>query len=175
MTEEDQYFADLDHEQHVHDVNNEITLYRQTGDARFFWRAFLLLHESGKDVPKDFMDKLAKFANKLLHAKTPNEIAFALELVGDEKKHIGPKHSQAYYRRWRLASEVQIVQRQYRIKLSEAIAAVARNNCLSIAKVKGDYHKIFSAPQTKALEKAKEKQVGSLAEAISLWRPVTES
>lgn len=127
MKDDEEDFGEaLERESHVHEVNNEITLYHNTGDARFFWRAFLLIHESGEPMPQNFLDKLAQWGNRVIQAKTPQEIATAIEMTGDDKKHIGPKHSEAYRRRWRLASEVQIVKRLYKIKLIKAIETVAK-------------------------------------------------
>ena len=165
--EENAFFQQIEREQNIHDVNNEITLYQQTGDARFFWRAFLIIHESGDPIPKDFIDKLAKFAEKLLQTKSPQELATALELTGDEKRHIGPKHSEAYRKRWRLASEVRTVKELYKIPLLKAIEAVARNNNLSAFKVRKDYHSVFTAGIRKA---NKDAAATSLSSAVNGWR-----
>lgn len=165
--DEKAFFQQIEREQTVHDVNNEITLYQQTGDARFFWRAFLIIHESGDPIPKDFINKLAKFGEKLLQTKTPQELATALELTGDTKKHVGPKHSLAYEKRWRLASEVRTVKELYKISLQKAIEAVARNNNLSAFKVRKDYHSVFTAGVHKA---NKDAAATSLSSAVNAWR-----
>ena len=165
-TEFDRLLEQIKHEEHVHEVNNEITLFHNTGDARFFWRAFLLIREEGKPIPDDFLDKIAQWGGKLLTARTPTEIAAALELTGDDKRHVGPKQSEAYRRRWMIASEVKNMQRFYRVKLSKAIEIVARNRGLSVPKVKRDYHEVFTAP----LKQTKPKKSGTLDEAMRAWR-----
>jgi hypothetical protein len=165
--DEKKYIQDLEREQHIHDVNNEITLYQQTGDARFFWRAFLTIHEFGDPIPKNFIDKLAQFGTKILQAKTPQELSAGLELTGDEKRHIGPIQSAAYQRRWRLASEVKTVKELYKIPLSKAIATVAKNNNLGVSKVRNDYHKVFTARTKTVTQKT---PVVSLTDAMKAWQ-----
>lgn len=164
------FFDAIEREQLVHDVNNEITLYQNTGDARFFWRAFLTLREAGEPIPEDFLSKLAQWGSKLIRAQTPTEIASALELGGDEKRHIGPAHSAAYYKRWRLASEVQTMMKMRpTLKLAEAIRIVAKNSGMTTSKVKADYHKVFTAPVSKA-GKSRANKGHSLNQAMNAWR-----
>ena len=165
-TEFDRLLEQIEHGEHVRRVNNEITLYHNTGDARFFWRAFLLIRKEGKPIPDDFLDKIAQWGGKLLTAQTPAQVATAMELTGDERRHVGPKQSEAYRRRWRLASEVKNVQRQFDVSLQKAIEAVALNNRLSVPKVKRDYHEVFTAP----LKQTRPKKNGTLDEAMRAWR-----
>lgn len=169
--DEMEFLAQLAEAEHVCEVNNEITLYHNTGDARFFWRAFLLIREAKKPIPEDVLSKIAEYANGLISAKTPREIAAALELAGDGKSHSGPKHSQAYVRRWRLASEVQTVMRlRPSLSLKTAIEIVARNRGLTVAKVKAAYHRVFTEPLGRAAKGKQKNQTQSLANIMETWR-----
>jgi hypothetical protein len=169
--DEVRFLAQLAEQEHVREVNNKITLYHNTGDARYFWRAFLLLREAKKPIPEDVLSKIAKYAEGLISAKTPREIAAALELAGDEKSHTGPKHSQAYAKRWRLASEVQLVKRlRPSLPLKSAIQIVARNRGLTVAKVKADYHRVFTEPLGRAAKGKQKTQIQSLANVMKEWR-----
>ncbi len=165
-TEFDRLNVQIKHMEFVRTVNNELALFQNTGDARFFWRAFLRIREAGQPIPDDFLDKLAQWGAKLLTARTPHEIAAALELTGDDKRYVGPKKSDAYRRRWMIASEVKNVQSLYRLKLTKAIETVARNRGLSVPKVKRDYHEVFTAP----LKQTKPKKSGTLDAAMRAWR-----
>jgi hypothetical protein len=158
------FLAQLKREQLANDVQNECTLYRNTGDGRFLWRAFLRLHGAKEPIPQAILDRLAHWGGRLLGAQDPKEIAAALELSGDEKKHIGPKQSESYRKRWRLASEVCIVRDLYKISLTKAIAAVARNSGLSVATVKGAYDDVFRAPLRER------KSPTDLTSALNNWR-----
>jgi hypothetical protein len=127
---------------HVRQVNEEIQLYANTGDARFLWRAFLLMRKAGDTIPEDFMAKFEQWGRKVVAADGLREIAAALELSGGNKRHIGPKHGASYRTRWKLAGEVAHVQRLYSITLKAAKEAVARNSGLSYATVHREYHKV---------------------------------
>lgn len=149
---EDDISAALDRWQRaekIQQVNNEVALFENTGDGRFFWRAIVRIVESGETLPTSYTKKLAEIGGNLLTAITPNEIAAALEFAGDKGAHIGPKQSRAYVKRWRLASEVRQVKDFYSIPLARAIEAVARNNKLTVSKVKKDYHSIFTKQRPK--------------------------
>lgn len=148
-------------------VNNELTLYLSTGDARFFWRAFLLLHKDGRPIPQNFMDKFAQIGERILQTTDVTALPAALELAGSAKDHIGPKQSAAYRARRRLASEVAMVRSGYKISLSEAIRIVARNKKMSVAKVKKAYHDIFTAPLS---TDNKSTEGDSLTQLAALWR-----
>ncbi len=148
-------------------VNNELTLYLSTGDARFFWRAFLLLHKDGRPIPQNFMDKFAQMGERILQTTDVTALPAALELAGSAKDHIGPKQSAAYRARRILASEVAMVRDGYKISLSEAIRIVARNNKMSVAKVKKAYHDIFTAPLS---ADSKSTEDDSLTQLATLWR-----
>lgn len=120
-------------------VNREFELYLDSGDGRFLWRAFLLLHEAGQPIPQNLLDKLAQWGGRLLTAKDPREIAAALELSG-------AKHSAAYRKRWRLAMEVNQVKELFNLAtLKEAIEVVARNRKLKFSVVENNYHSVFTA------------------------------
>lgn len=164
--DEKKFIAELERQDHVHAVNNEISLYQNTGDARFFWQAFLMIHEKGDPIPQDFLDKLAQWGRGAIQAQTPKEVAVALELSGNGKNHLGPKQSATYEKRWRLASEVKTVKNLYRISLIEAIRTVARNNSLPIHKVKSVYHEVFTAPLN---ESEKNTDGKSLASVMAGW------
>ena len=165
-SESEKFIEHIERQQTVYSVNDELALYRNTGDARFFWRAFLLIRQAGQPIPDDFLNKISQWGGKLLAAQTPTEIAMALELSGNDKRHLGPKQSAAYRRRWELASEVHSVRDLYRLRLSKAIEIVARNRGLSVAKVKHDYHAVSTAP----LKQTKPEKGGTLDEAMRAWR-----
>lgn len=149
------------------DIQNELALYRGTGDARYVWRAIAQFQEAERPLPTEFMAKLADWAGRVQQLSDPKKIAAALELSGSEKQHVGPKHSRAYERRWRLASEVQTVRRlRPKLTLAESIAIVARNRGLNHAKVKKDYHAIFTAP----LRKPRALNGEDLSKVIDRWR-----
>ena len=127
-------------------VNNELTLYRNTGDARFVWRAVMRYHEANITMPAVLVAKLAEWGGRVQTVSSPDAIVLALELKGSAKDKIGPSHSAAYRRRWRLASEVQLLHRLAPDKtLDQAIENVARNRRKSIAQVKRAYHDVFTA------------------------------
>lgn len=147
--EPDDPISVLQRMQHVREVNEEIQLYRNTGDARFLWRAFLLMRRAGDPIPEDLMLKFEEWGRKLIAADSPRKIASALELAGGPKRHIGPKHGAAYRMRFRLAAEVANVQKLYRITLTEAIAAVAHNNGVTAAVVKKAYHQVVPAKKSR--------------------------
>lgn len=165
--DEKQFFDEWERADLVHEVNNEITLYQATGDGRFFWRAFLTLYEAGEPLPSNFLAKFAQLGNSLLSATTPQEISAALEFsANDGRRHVGPKHSRAYEKRWRLASEVKTVLRlRPELSLVAAKRIVARNRGLSLAEVSKTYHDVFTAPlrKSRAIEaKKNERQIDSV-------------
>lgn len=161
------FHEELIREELVHLVNNEITLYRQTGDARFFWKAIMLLHEHREPVPEQYMAQIVKWAGKVQSISEPREIAAALELSGDAKRKVGPKHSAAYEKTWRLASEVKNVKNlRAGTSLAKAIGIVARNKGLPLPVVKAAYHEVFTAPVTKQSRKAPRQ---NLADAMRGW------
>lgn len=162
--------AELERADRIRAVNNEIALFQNTGDARFFWRAYLRLRAAGESVPDDFMAQIDTYASKLLKAQTPLDIAAALDLSGNEKKHTGPKHAAAYARRWRIASEVKIVQDMFPgMTTDKAIKAVARNRGLSHAKVKKDYYQVFPAAKSRR-KSVNPSAPPELAAAMRHWR-----
>lgn len=128
-------------------VSNEVALYRNTGDARFLWRAVMLHNDAARPLPVELVAKLAEWGSKVQTLAAPDAIAQALELRGSKKDKIGPRHAITYRRRWRLASEVDLVHRLRPDKsLTEAMKTVARNRGKSFAVVKKAYHDIFTAP-----------------------------
>lgn len=131
--------------EHVQEVNNEIRLYKNTGDARFLWRAFLLMRKAGDSIPESLMLKFEEWGRKLIAEDNPRKIASALELAGGQKRHIGLKQGATYRARWMLAGEVANVKSFYNITLTEAIDVVARNNKVSVAMVKKIYHQVVSS------------------------------
>jgi hypothetical protein len=144
-SEPDDFFSDMEGRQINNDVNDALALYKQTRDGRYFWRAFLLLHESGRPIPQNFLDKLAQIGQSLLKAESTANIATALEFSGDERKYVGSNKSMAYERRWRVTSEVEQVKELYKLSVKEALSVVARSQRLAVSKVKADYHKIITA------------------------------
>ena len=169
--EEREFHEQLIREELMHVVNNEIALYQQTGDARFFWKAIIELHEHREPIPESYMAQIVRWANSILRLSEPREIATALELTGDGKRKVGPSHSDAFEKRWRLASEVQIVKRlRPSLSLDAALKIVARNRSETFAKVKGAYHSVFTAPVAKQSKKAKQAAKTDLSDAIRAWR-----
>lgn len=168
MSDDEQTFlAELGEQEFNCDIQNELALYRGTRDARYVWRAIALFHEAGRPLPPEFMAKLADWAGRVQQLSDPKKIAAALELTGSEKRHVGPSHSRAHERRWRLASEVQTVRRlRPKLTLAEAIAIVARNRGMSEAKIKKDYHAVFTAPRGKAKASAAQ----DLSQVMTRWR-----
>lgn len=166
ITETQRLMRQVSHINLMQDVNEEIVLFNNTRDGRFLWRAFVLLHKAGEPMPPTMLDVMAEWGRKLQDAASPVEIARALDLYGTQKKHIGPAHGAAYRKRWMVASEVRLIQEQYRVPLKEAISVVARNGGLSVPKVKKDYHAVFTAP-------LKKKNTGGqniLAKTLKTWR-----
>lgn len=145
-------------------IQNNLALYENTGDARYVWRAIFLFHEAKKPLPPALMAKLVDWGGRVQSISDPKEIAAALELTGDNRRHVGPRHSQAYQRRWRIASEVKIVRSlRASLTLAQAIQIVARNRGLTVAKVKKDYYGTFPAPRRR--DKAQD-----LSQAMQAWR-----
>lgn len=127
-------------------VNNELTLYQNTGDARFIWRAVIRHHEANVAMPAVLVAKLAEWGGRVQTVSSPHAIVLALELKGTAKDKIGPSHSAAYRRRWRLASEVQLLHRLAPDKtLDQAIKNVARDRGKSVGQVKKAYYDVFTA------------------------------
>lgn len=131
-------------------VQNEITLYANTGDGRYVWRLIALYHEARRALPWEVVAKLAAWGDKIQGLTTPAAIAEALELKGSSKHKRGPSNAAAYRKRWRLASEVDLVRRLFPgIKtLKAAFKVVAANRGLSVPVVKRAYHDVFTATQT---------------------------
>ena len=136
-------------QQLISHVNNEIHLYHATGDARFFWRAYRRLHKAGEPIPQDFLNKIAEFASSILSNDDLSALPKALELAGSDKSHIGPKQSALYRRRWKIASEVEMVKDLYKISTTQAIKAVAENRELSFGNVKKIHWQVFKEPLVK--------------------------
>lgn len=152
------------------DVDNDLALYLNTGDARFVWRAIARHHGAGKPLPPALMSKLAQWAGRVLALSGADQIAHALELVGTGKDKIGPSHSSAYRRKWKLASEVQIVRRlRPDLSLKDAFEVVARNTGKSVPVVKRAYHDTMTAPTGRAKRAAK-KRAPQLQYVLSAWR-----
>ena len=164
---QDSLLGDLKEHVFAWKVNNEVELYLSTGDARFFWRAFLLLHQAGRPIPQNFMDKFAQMAERILQTADVADLPAALELAGSAKSHIGPKQSAAYRRRRSLAAEVAMVRDLYKISLTKAIRIVARNRKMSEAKIKKAYHDIYTAPLSTS---NKSNEADSLTQLAALWR-----
>lgn len=169
LGEEDAFIKAMRHGELVRDVNNKIALFQNTGDPRFFWKAFVLLREAGEDIPESFMHQITVWGKALIPAATPHQVATAVQMIGTEKRHIGPKHSAAYEHRWRIASEVERVKKLYKVNLATSIDVVARDRNLTVAKVKKAYHDTFTGPAKKA--KATEKEADrSLDATLNAWR-----
>lgn len=151
-SEPDDFFSDMEGRQINTDVNDALALYEQTRDGRYFWRAFMILHESGRPIPQNFLDKLAQIGQSLLKAESDANIATALEFSGDKRKYVGSPTSMAYERRWRVASEVHQVKELYSLSLNQSFSVVADRLRLTVSKVKTDYHKVIKAPARKALK-----------------------
>lgn len=164
--DEKAFLADLEECQFNTEVQNELTLYRNTGDARFFWKAIMLFAEAGKPLPVEFTSKLAAWGALIQHLSTPDDITATLELTGEKKQPVGPKHSEAYRLRWRLASEVQMAQRARGGSLVSAFGVVARNRGLSVSVVKKAYHSIFTSP----IKSNRPTGTMQLSEALKAWR-----
>lgn len=135
-------------------INNEISQFNNTNDARFFWRAFLLIQEAGEEIPKEFMEQINSYARVMLNAKCPTNLASELELFGDNKKHLGIEHSHKYTRRWKIASEVETLIRvsslnkfktsgSAKITAKQAISAVAKERGMTPANVHKIYYDTF--------------------------------
>jgi hypothetical protein len=131
------------------DVNDALALYGQTRDGRYFWRAFIILHESGRPIPQNFLDKFAQIGQRLLEAENTANIATALEFSGNKGKCVGSPRSMAYERRWRIASEVHQVKELYSLSLNKSFSVVADRLQLTVSKVKTDYHKVIKASARK--------------------------
>jgi hypothetical protein len=153
MTSEiDEFLSDVEDRQINYDVNDALALYKQTRDGRYFWRAFMILHEFGRPIPQNFLDKLAQIGQSLLKAESAANIASALEFSGNKKKYVGSPTSMAYERRWRIASEVHQVKELYSLSLIKSFSVVASHQRLTVAKVKADYYKVIKAPARKAIK-----------------------
>lgn len=131
-------------------INNEISKFNNTRDARFFWRAFLLIQEAGEEIPKEFMEQINSYARVMLNAKCSKDLALDLELFGDKKNHLGLEHSLKYTRRWKIASEVETlikVSNLNRLKTSGSTKITAKQAISSVAKKRGmtsaHVHKIY--------------------------------
>ena len=155
-------------------LNTECALYINTGDARFFWRAFLHLYDAGEPIPQDFLDKFAEWGQKVLAADSPREIALALELAGTDKKHAGRAQGETYRRNWRIGSEVEQVRKLFGVSLEEAIRIVGRNRKLHISVVKTAHDKAFRAPVRKQRKARQGEDSISLQEAVGTWRRRSE-
>lgn len=155
------------------DVGAELALYTNTGDARFIWRAVARCHAADAPLPPVIVDKLAQWAALVQPLAEPAALVAALELSGSAKSKIGPKHSAAYRRRWRLAGEVSTVMRMIpdrkpnKGKLRKALAIVAHRRGLSVSVVKAAYHQTVTADDRGAdkLDRAAELQA-----ALRAWR-----
>lgn len=159
--------AELERADLIRAINSEIALFQSTGDARFFWRAYLRLRAAGEPIPPDFLQRIDGFARALLSARTPQEIARALDLSGSTKKR-GPKHAVAHARRWRIAGEVAALQSTFPgLSASRAIDAVAQSRGLSSALVRKMFYQALAKPRHKAAEGP---PADELAAVLRLWR-----
>lgn len=147
-------------------VNNDLARYQATGDARFVWKAIGRYAQADKPLPMDYLRKLAEWGGKIQQLARPAEITAALELSGDEKNKVGPAHSAAYTKRWRLASEVQRVHLMRPGPLIAAIRIVAQNSGESVSVVKRSYHAVFTAP----VKQPRRPAPTDLTSIISGWR-----
>jgi hypothetical protein len=160
-------FMDAEFDRHI---RNELSLYQATGDARFVWRAIGRFDMAGRPLPAEFVRKLSVWGAKVQNLSDPKSIAAALELSGTGKSKVGPKHSAAFKKRWRLGSEVLTLMKLHpSLALGAAIKAVARNNALSVAKVKSAYHAVFTAPATEAQRQRAETAGSELHGVLSQW------
>ena len=160
----DSILARLAEDEFIRTVNNDVARYHATGDARFVWKVIARYAQANKPLPMDYVHKLAEWGGKLQQISKPADIATALELSGDEKNKVGPKHSAAYTKRWRLASEVQQVhQRPFGppISIAEAIRIVARNRALPVSVVHGAFYSL-----QKARERPRKKTRGATASGL---------
>jgi hypothetical protein len=160
------FIADLEEREFNCEIQNELVLYRSTGDARFVWKAIMLFAEAGKTLPVEFIAKLAEWGGMIQHLSAPEEITAALDLTGEKRQPVGPKHSEAYRLRWRLASEVQMVHKVKGGTLLGAFTVVARNRGLSAAVVKKAYHSVFTAPA----KSNRSTGATQLSDALKNWR-----
>lgn len=163
------FIADLKRREFNSLVNNECDLYRNTGDGRFLWRAYLRLHEAGAPIPQNFLDKFAEWAHKVLDAESPKEIAVALELAGTTQKHSGRKQGETYRRNWLLGSEVEQVRQLWKISLEEAFRIVARNRRKPLSVVKKAYDMAFRAPVREQRQEQGKKRAMPLQDALGAW------
>lgn len=167
MSEEEEYLDNLDERQFNCEVQNELTLYRGTGDARFVWKAIMLYAEAKKPLPAEFVTDLAVWGARVQTLSKPGDIAAALELTGRKDRHrIGPHDSAAFTKRWLLASEVQRVMKAKRCRPGEAKALVARNRGLSESVVAKAYHAVFTAPISKRRGR---READPLGEVLRAW------
>jgi hypothetical protein len=151
-SEPDDFFSNMEGRQINTEINDALALYEKTRDGRYFWRAFIILHEASQPIPQNFLDKLAQIGQRLLTADSAANIATALEFSGDKGKYVGSTTSMAYERRWRVASEVHQVKEFYNLSLNKSFSVVAIRRGLTVFKVKADYHKVFKTPARKALK-----------------------
>lgn len=158
-------------------INNEISKFNNTRDARFFWRAFLLIQEAGEEIPKEFMEQINSYVRVMLNAKNPKDLAARLELFGDKKNHLGIEHGHKYTRRWKIASEVETLigvsnlnkfktLGTTKITAKQAISLVAKERGMTPANV----HKIYyDTLRTSSIEGENKERNSGLALQM-LWR-----
>ncbi len=152
-------------------INRDIAHFQDTGDGRFFWRAYLRCRSAGLPVPDDFMELIDGFASGLVNAQTPQQIGAAMGMAGGVKRHVGHKHSASFVEKWRIAIEVQTVLSMWpNMNKTAALEAVARNNNQSVSVVKKAYYTAKNSQPQKAVKASKPKPAAALAQAISTWR-----
>jgi hypothetical protein len=145
----------IDEQQLDIDLENLGKLYLNTRDGRALWSMFLTLHQAGKQIPQNLLDKFAEWAPSLLAANSPQEVCQALDLAGDNKKYKGPAQQRAYDKRWQLASKVLQYLDLYGGTQTQALRDTARNCGVSVATVKKAYHEVFTKPLRNPKRKAK--------------------
>jgi len=164
VEEDEEWLAEFLRVEANNEAHNELVLYNSTGDGRCVWRAISILFEAGLPIPRNIHAKLHEWSQAISRATNEN-LARGLELVGDEKNHIGPSLTNKAHARVRLASEVKQVADLYKISLTEAMRVVARNRGLKFLNVKRTYHRVFPGPG----RKPKDADTNPLSTAIKGW------
>lgn len=163
--EEKEWLAEVSRVEANNEAHNELVLYQHTGDGRCVWRAISILFEADIPIPRNIHAKLHEWSQAISQATNEN-LARGLELVGDEKKHLGPSLTNKAYARVKLASEVRQVADLYKISITEAMRVVARNSGLKFPNVKRTYHRVFQGTG----RKPKDADPNPLSTAIKGWK-----
>lgn len=168
-SEDDAFFQALQKEWAFKQAGEAAEVYLLSRDGRYIWRALLEFHRINCPLPQNLYDKFAQIGHRLLKAQDDDEIARALEFKGDEKRHIGPKHSLKVLARVKVARHVQEVMANPKFTLGRAVALVAQRRNLSPAKVKADYHKVFEPKDGRPTKASRSAGVKTLSQVMSVW------